>query len=229
MSEESLSAPQKILLAAVDLADGGNADFTAEALIVAAWQKYPDTFGMKGYEGQYPDSNKVISSIVGTRGMVAHDWLVRVGPKLYTLGDGGKRYAAILLGRRNGQLKPAAPAVPPVKLPKEQERLLAFLLASAAYEKWRERRKREIVFGDACAFWGISKQMDRETIDSQLMLRRRELLAIEQAVGTAGANLSDGHHVAAAEIAQLEELHRDLMAAFARQVALMCKRAAAVS
>src|SRR3974390_754266 len=49
------TVPEKILLAAHQLEQQGQSPFSAEALIVAAWQKFPRTFGLKGYSDQYPD------------------------------------------------------------------------------------------------------------------------------------------------------------------------------
>src|SRR5436305_933516 len=59
------TVPEKILLAARLLEDKGQSPFSAEALIVASWQKFPRTFGLKGFTDQYPDSNKVLSCIMG--------------------------------------------------------------------------------------------------------------------------------------------------------------------
>ena len=44
------TVPEKILLAAFQLEEAGQSPFSAEALIVSAWQKYPRTFGLKGYD-----------------------------------------------------------------------------------------------------------------------------------------------------------------------------------
>ena len=52
---------EKILLAAHQLEQEGQSPFSAEALIVTSWQKFPKTFGLKGYADQYPDSNKVLA------------------------------------------------------------------------------------------------------------------------------------------------------------------------
>ena len=62
------TVPEKILLAASQLEDEGQSPFSAEALIVGAWQKFPKTFGLKGYADQYPDSNKILTS--GEDGLV---------------------------------------------------------------------------------------------------------------------------------------------------------------
>ena len=48
---------------------------------MAAWQKFPKTFGLKGYTDQYPDSNKILSSIMGEKGLAGRGWLVKMGQK----------------------------------------------------------------------------------------------------------------------------------------------------
>src|SRR5216684_8902263 len=63
------TVPEKILLAAFQLEEQGQSPFSAEALIVASWQRFPKAFGLKGYGDHYPDSNRVLSSIMGERGL----------------------------------------------------------------------------------------------------------------------------------------------------------------
>ena len=82
----------------------GQSPFSAEALIVAAWQKYPQTFGLKGYAEQYPDSNKVLTSIMGEKGLARRGWLVKMGQKLYALTREGRQVVRRLLpGRRRSR------------------------------------------------------------------------------------------------------------------------------
>jgi len=58
------------------------AQFTAEDLAVACWQRWPALFGILGFE-HYPDNNRVLSYVWGRRGLVACGWLERVGPGRY--------------------------------------------------------------------------------------------------------------------------------------------------
>src|SRR5467141_1793873 len=84
------NVPEKIILAASQLEDEGQSPFSAEALIVGAWQKFPKTFGLKGYADQYPDSNKILTSIMGEKGLARRGWLAKMGQKLYTLTREGR-------------------------------------------------------------------------------------------------------------------------------------------
>jgi len=86
------------LLAADQLEKQGQSPFSAEALIVAAWQHSPRTFGLKGYTDQYPDSNKVLSSIMGEKGLARRGWLAKMGQKLYALTREGRRASVAASG-----------------------------------------------------------------------------------------------------------------------------------
>src|SRR5579871_5055043 len=116
------TVPEKILLAAYQLEEQGQSPFSAEALIVAAWQKYPRTFGLKGYDEQYPDSNKVLASIMGEKGLARRGWLIKMGQKLYSLSHEGRRAVRRLM---QGEDQPETiKADRPVKLTKEHDKLL---------------------------------------------------------------------------------------------------------
>src|SRR4029078_2310745 len=82
---EEFTVPEKILMAADHLEKQGQSPFSAEALIVASWQQFPKTFGLRGYTDLYPDSNKVLSSIMGEKGLARRGWLSKMGQKLYAL------------------------------------------------------------------------------------------------------------------------------------------------
>src|SRR6266404_6656383 len=87
---EDFTVPEKILLAAENLEKQGQSPFTAEMLIVASWQKFPNTFGLKGFAEKYPDSNKILSSIMGEKGLARRGWLVKMGQKLYAMTREGR-------------------------------------------------------------------------------------------------------------------------------------------
>lgn len=86
------TVPEKILLAASVLETRGETPFTAEALIVCSWKGYPVTFGLKGFADQHPDSNKILASIMGEKGLAKKGWLQKVGQKLYILTEDGRKW-----------------------------------------------------------------------------------------------------------------------------------------
>src|ERR1051326_4199568 len=87
---DDFTVPEKILLAAESLEKQGQSPFTAEMLIVASWQRFPTTFGLKGFADKYPDSNKILSSIMGEKGLARRGWVVKMGQKLYAMPREGR-------------------------------------------------------------------------------------------------------------------------------------------
>ena len=88
MNEDRLTVSEKLLLAALAVRET-HATFSAEDLVVQAWKMYPDTFGLSGYASQFPDSNRVLTNIMGTKGMRGKGWLRKVGQKQYRLTSTG--------------------------------------------------------------------------------------------------------------------------------------------
>jgi hypothetical protein len=130
--------PDKILVAAHHLDEQGQSPFSAEALIVASWQKFPKTFGLKGYSELYPDSNKVLSSIMGVKGLASRGWLIKMGQKMYSLTREGKQVVHRILD--GGEPVSPAPARGHTKLSRDQEKILLRLFETSAVEKYTERR-----------------------------------------------------------------------------------------
>lgn len=216
------TVPEKILLAGFQLEEQGQSPFSAEALIVSAWQKYPRTFGLKGYDDQYPDSNKVLASIMGEKGLTRRGWLSKPGQKLYSLTHEGRRMVRRLL---QGDDQPIAKSDRPVKLSRDYDKLLQGLFETSAYEKVREGRLQELTFADACRFWSITENLSGDALDARLDHLRATLAEVERQVGLGSANLSDGHNITIDDIGQMCDIHNQLLQRFGRHLTLLRNRA----
>jgi hypothetical protein len=214
--------PEKILLAAHELEEAGQSPFSAEALIVSAWQKYPVTFGLKGYAEQYPDSNKVLASIMGEKGLAKRGWLVKMGQKLYTLSRDGRQVVRRLL--QGDEPAPTKSSGSVIHVPKDQDKLLNTLFGTTALEKFLEGRKQEWTFADACRFWNITENLAAEILDSRLDHLTAVLADLERQIGVSSAVLSNGRSVSAEDVAQLYEVHNQLSTRFSRHLTLLRNR-----
>ncbi len=214
------TVPEKILLAAHQLEAEGQSPFSAEALIVASWQKFPKTFGLKGYTDQYPDSNKVLSSIMGVKGLANRGWLVKMGQKLYTISrEGRQTVQRIQAGGEPDVIQG------PVRFTREQEKFLQRLFETSALEKFNEGRKSELTFGDACRFWEIGEAMGAEAINGRLGKLRLQLTEMERQLQGSDAELSNGRSVAVDDLAHLLQVHQYLEERFSRHLNLLRTRA----
>lgn len=219
MNIADCTVPEKILLAAHQLEQEGQSPFSAENLIVASWLKFPKTFGLKGYADQYPDSNKVLTSIMGEKGLARRGWLVKMGQKLYALTRDGRQVVNRLL--QGGE---PAPATRTSKLSREQEKFLLGQLNSQAVEKFIEARKPEITFADASRFWGVNDTMHGEALDRQMSRTRAQLGDVERILGEGETELSNGRSVSFEDIARLNAVNDYLEERFARHLNLLRTR-----
>lgn len=216
--------PEKLLLAASHLEDSGQTPFSAEALIVSAWQKFPRTFGLKGFEEKYPDSNRVLAQIMGEKGLPNRGWMVKVGQKLYTLTRDGRQVVRKLLqGEDVPPLTAKRPAVAP-RLPKEVDVLLQTLLCSPALQKLRQGRQDEWTFSEACRFWGLGDSAGSR-VDARLDEIQTQLLAAEKALAAGPVALGNGVEMSAEAAGQLADLHHQLEQRFGRHLTLLRSRA----
>jgi hypothetical protein len=215
------TVPEKILLAAHKLEQDGESPFSAEALIVAAWQKFPKTFGLKGFADQYPDSNKVLSSIMGVKGLANRGWLVKMGQKLYSLTREGRQVVKHLV---EGE-EPTPSKRTAVRLSREQEKFLLRQFETSAAEKFSEGRKPELTFADACRFWDINDGMNAEAVNGRLSRLRAHLADIERVLEQRDTELSNGRYVSADDISRLTEVHHYLEERFIRHLNLLRSRA----
>lgn len=215
------TVPEKILLAASQLEEQGQSPFSAESLIVASWQKFPRTFGLKGYADQYPDSNKVLSCIMGERGLARRGWLAKMGQKLYALTREGRHVVGRL---QSGGEAPAPGGVEVVKISRDQEKYLLGLFSTSAVQKFEEGLKDELTFADACRFWGITENLHGEALTARLDRLRASVAELARVLGTANAELSNGRVIAREDLSLLEAVHEYLEDRFARHLNLLRNR-----
>src|SRR5436190_18470149 len=142
---DDFTVPEKILLAAENLEKQGQSPFTAEMLIVASWQRFPSTFGLKGFTEKYPDSNKILSSIMGEKGLARRGWLVKMGQKLYAMTREGRN----VVRRVMLQEEEPVPTESTHRLNRDHDRFLKVLFDSSAVQKFEENRKGDLTFADA--------------------------------------------------------------------------------
>jgi hypothetical protein len=215
-TESERSQRDKIILAAQGLSPS---PFTLEALIVAAWRKFPQDFGLKGFAAAYPDSNKVTTCVVGRNGLIARGALKREGPKCYSLTDDGRLLVELMAGpaRRGG---PRQRLAKPIDLPPLMRRFLGRILESAALDLFIQGLAADITFPQACAFWSMPGGAGRLSMDEFDFA----LAFLKEALADGETILGNGRAVSAQDLAHLGELHEALRQRFARHLKLAGNR-----
>ena len=223
---ERLTVPEKLLLAALE-ARKASATFTAEDLVVYAWRLYPDTFGLSGYANQYPDSNRVLTNIMGTKGMRGKGWLRKVGEKQYRLTSAGLNDGEILLVRGGAEAGRAPPVYLRAELDRNTVTSLDRVVSTLAARKVIKDAEEELTFRDACGFWDITARSNANTLSAKLadvtVLLERALKLLTAKEGSKGLKLPSGN-IAHSELRRLLNLHEEMKEMFKTELDVIRRR-----
>ncbi len=226
MSDTRLTVKDKILLAAHR--KFGTDEFGSADVVVAAWEAYPEAFSLDGH--QHPDSNRVLSSLMGSRGMVdGHGSLTRIDKNRYRLTPDGLLRAVKLLSDPTPEprKKPTKPAQQPrdQRLTVTLDRLLERCLQSDAVARFRAGRKNDVTFADAMWMWRLSREDSGDIVGEKIKAHGEALQAAEEALSAGGpATLTSRRMVSAGVVRELWHISGSLEERFERSLHLMRQR-----
>jgi len=173
-----MTTVEKILLAAHELEENGKSPFSAEELVVKAWENDKSLFGLQGYADLYPDSNRILSNIMGNKGLKGRGWIEKVGQKLYKLTASGTSISKSIASSAQTTSSRAT------TIDRKQIVIILRMLESPVFKKKNEQDEQNILFRDACKFWGISSYSDPSTVNTQFRVNRDVLAGLEKAVAS---------------------------------------------
>lgn len=220
-----LSIADKLLIAALEIEKSGKGEFSAEDLVVSAWKKFPDAFGLQGYSDEqgkaiYPDSNRVYAEIMGSKPLRKQGLIQKVGNKMYRLTEAGRIRGSSVADLRTDRS--------PEKwsLAREKVDQIRHLFDSKAAQKMRSGNLEEVSFFDACGFWGISPRSGAKDLWSRFAHIEAVLDAGKRALGSRGV-VSSKHGTAPyseEDLKNLCRLHEILQEKFAKDIEFIKNR-----
>ena len=155
-ANKEISKSEMILLTAYDNWPSG--EFTAEDLVVACWEKYPNAFGLQGYSDKYPDSNIIYRYIMGKDSIVKKQrWLSQKDRKRYVITVAGINYANRISASTEYKVGKQQQ-----KIDRYYEQLLSKVFTGSAWGKFNRGQADELTFTDACGFWSINPRSSGE-------------------------------------------------------------------
>lgn len=211
MDNTRLTVADKLLLAAWKIEQKGKRPFSAEDLVVSAWELFPDAFSLGGYE--LPDSNRVFAEIMGSKPLRQQGLIVRAGQKMYRLSEAGIERATAL-GIR-------APLEKRKKVTLARQTLdeLKRALACKAVSKFNVGAKDEITFHDACALWRISPRSSAIELAGRINNLQRIIETARAALsGTDAAIDHGGTPVRVADLDLLVQINQHLQERFKKEL-----------
>lgn len=215
---------EKLLMAACELAGAENKTFSAEDLVVEAWKKFPDTFGLSGHRNEegnlmYPDSNRIFVEIMGSKPIREKGYLKKVGEKMYQVTEAGREKTNMLLSNSaNNKQKRAG-------LQRDVERQLKRLFSTRTWIKFKNNNFEEIHFYDACEFWGITPRSSSIDYDGKIANLIQIIQSVQKTIENEEVAFSHGGYTfGKLELAELLELHEQMIKKFEQEIAFIKKR-----
>jgi hypothetical protein len=142
----------QILLAALACSGGDlSKTFTFEELLVEAWKRDPQAWGLRGFESEHPDSERIHRELdsrgKGNKGVVAQGALEKAGARVYRLTAKGLN-AASGLAPEDAGLRQKADRI--------LEARIRSILEHPTFIAWLKDANTPRHFRDAGHFWGVA-------------------------------------------------------------------------
>ena len=152
MEMKAVGLKEKLLTAAVEGTMGDcKRAFTMEDLAVWAWERDRTAWGLRGYEDEYPDLDKLRKDMgargAGQKGVVQLGWVERISPRIYRLTTAGLAVYATL---------ETADSTLQEKADRQLANEIQKILEHPVFRDWLADQKRPRHFREAGHFWGIA-------------------------------------------------------------------------
>lgn len=147
---KNMGLKPQVLLAAIACSNGDlRTTFTAEDLLIRAWERNKAAWGLRGYEDQHPDPEKIYKELNrrGRSGLVGLGLLEQVSALVFRLTPAGLAAAS--------ELDPDDMKIRE-KASRELQQQIKGILGHAVFRTWLEDSSTPKSFHKAGAFWGIA-------------------------------------------------------------------------
>jgi hypothetical protein len=216
-----LGLKDQVLLAAL-ACSGGNFDqtFTSEDLLVRAWKAEKPAWGLRGYEEEYPDADKIHKELDGrgaaNKGIIGLGYVERVHNRVYRITPAG-----LMAG---STLRPADPIVRE-KAGRTLEHEIKKILEHPVFRAWLQNPASPRHFRDAGHFWGIAPGMPPGTVRERVEGVERTLQAASAFLAQTGSREVTEQRgkilFQSEDIRRSLEFHECLKGRFARDLSLL--------
>jgi hypothetical protein len=212
---------EQVLLAALRCSDGScEKPFTIEDLLVCAWKKEKSAWGLRGYETEYPDADKIHKELdsrgLASKGIVGLGYLEKVHHRVYRLTPAGLMASSTL--------RSFDPVIRE-RAGRRLEQAIKQILEHPVFRMWLKDPALPTRFRDAGHFWGIAPGMPSQTVRKRVDFVEWTLKAASDFLN--GAVLDGVSELRGKVLFQREdiergwEFHESLKKRFSRDLAIL--------
>jgi hypothetical protein len=221
MAQSSVDLKRQLLLAAVECSGGDTGKtFTFEELLVAAWRQDRHSWGLRGFEPEHPDSERIHRELdsrgKNSKGLVELGWLDKVRPRVYRMTLRGLV--------ETSRTKPEHKIVRE-KIRRQSEDEVRAIIEHPTFRQWLTDQERPKKFRDAGAFWNVAPGTPPDVIRKRIQHVDDVLSSALQLLAEAGVEgLASGRGALLFDRADIErclEFQRTLRQRFAADLKIL--------
>lgn len=165
-SKKSIPLHDQVLLAATTFSGGDvTKEFSAEDLLIEAWRRDPYSWGLRGYEEQHPNAEKIYTEIDRGRGkgggMVGEGVFEKVRQRVYRMTPLGFARVAELQGTIGGDTE--------VRARRVVENAILEIIEHPAFRAWLKDPETPKRFRDVSHFWNVAPGTPPNVVRSRLL------------------------------------------------------------
>lgn len=180
IEKDQLTLNDKVLLASLFLSKVDiKKSFTAEDILIKAWNDDKSAFGLRGHENDFPDSNKLYTKLDGKGGLVSKGLLKKVSDRTYSLTEAG--LAAAL------DLKPSKEEEQ-IKLDRQLQESVTKIINHDVFRDWLKDPNKPKQFRDAGWFWGIAPGTPPKIVEERLNAVEKTLMIAKDRLNKLGVS-----------------------------------------
>jgi len=155
---------RQLLLAALECSKGDlNTTFTFEELLIKAWENDPIAWGLRGFERDHPDSERIHRELDSrgkkNKGLIDQGFIERSEPRVYTLSSKGLTAAS--------QLEPGNDEMREL-VDRTLEAEIHNILEHHTFKEWIKDPREPKRFRQAGRFWGVAPGTPPKVIKQRL-------------------------------------------------------------
>ncbi len=201
MAARKTDLRQQLLRAALSCSKGDlRKTFSSEELLVAAWTSDRTSWGLRGYEREYPDSNRIHRELdsrgKGNQGIVGSGLLERVRPRTYRLTPKGLAEASAASSEGSEARE---------KTDRVFEMEIKRIVGHPAFVAWVKDPASPKSFRDAGHFWGVAPGTPPRVVSQRVTGVEETLEATAKLLSERGVDqLGDRHDRILVDIRDVE-------------------------
>lgn len=180
IEKNQLTLNDKVLLTSLFLSEGDiKKSFTAEDIVIKAWNDDKSAFGLRGHENDFPDSNKLFTKLDGKGGLVSKGLLKKVSDRTYNLTEAGLAVAL--------DLKPSNEEEQ-IKLDRRLQEAITRIISHQVFKDWLKDHNKPKQFRDAGWFWGIAPGTPPKIVKERLNAVEKTLMIAKDRLNKHGVS-----------------------------------------